>query len=162
VQEAVFSSSVDEARATGVSHAGVGVAIAPRLSGAARRLADGAFSFFAPAGCRIGGKLPVGASRLPVGQARRDSVVPDSVVPMEGNLRPIWGERMATSARVEVEPGRGRDILPLDDAYTSGTTVSGRARVLRRAGAACVYAATLVCSLKADRIGVQREVRGAA
>jgi hypothetical protein len=162
VQEAVFSSSVDEARATGVSHAGVGVTIAPWLNRAPRSPADGAFSFLAPSGCRIEGKLRVGASRLPVGQTRRDSVVPDSAVPMEGNLRPIWGERMATSARVEVEPGRGRDILPLDDVYTSGTTVSGRARVLRRAGAACVYAATLARALKADRIGVQREVREAA
>jgi predicted amidophosphoribosyltransferase len=81
---------------------------------------------------------------------------------MEGNLRPICGERMATSARVEVEPGRGRDILPLHDVDTSGTTVSGRARVLRRAGAASVYAATVARALKADRIGIQREVREAA
>jgi hypothetical protein len=153
VQEAVFSSSVDEARATGVSHAGVGVTIAPRLSRAAHPLAECAFSLLVPADCRIGGKPPVEASRLPVGQACRDSVVP-----MERNLCAICGER----SRVEAEPARGRDILLVDDVFTAGTTVSKCTRVLRRAGAASVYAATVARALKADRIGIQREVREAA
>jgi hypothetical protein len=157
VQEAVFSSSVDEARATGVSHAGAGVTIAPWLSRAARPLADGAFSFLVPADCRIGRKPPVEASRLPIGQACRDSLVS-----MEGNLCAICGQRMVTFSRVEAEPRRGRDILLVNDVYTSGTTVSERAPVLRRAGAASVYAAAVARLLKADRIGIQREVREAA
>jgi predicted amidophosphoribosyltransferase len=69
---------------------------------------------------------------------------------------------MVTLSRVAAEPERGRDISRVDDVYTSGTTVSGRARVLRRAGAASVYAATVARALKADRIGIQREVREAA
>jgi hypothetical protein len=154
VQEAVFSSSVDEARATGVSHAGVGVAIAPWLSRAARPLADCAFSLLVPADCRIGGKLPVQASRLPVGQTCRDSVVP-----MDGNLCAICGERMVTFSRVQAEPERGRDILLVDDVYISGTAGSERARVLHQAGAAGAYAATVARALQADRIGIQREVR---
>jgi len=155
VQEAVFSSSVDEARATGVSRAGVGVTIAPCLSRAARPLADCALSLLVPAECRIGWKPPVEASRLLVGQACRDSVVP-----MAGNSCAICGERIVTFSRVE--PERGRDLLRVDDGYTSGTTVSGRASVLRRAGAAGVYAATVERALKADRIGMQKEVREAA
>jgi len=76
---------------------------------------------------------------------------------MAGNSCAICGERIVTFSRVE--PERGRDLLRVDDGYTSGTTVSGRASVLRRAG---VYAATVERALKADRIGIQKEVREAA
>ena len=295
MQEAVFSSSVDEARATGVSRASVGVTIAAWLSWAARPLANTAFTLLFPADCRICGEPLVQASRLPVCLPCRDSVVP-----IRGNLCVICGERMVTFSRVETElepcgmcrraiptysralaygafedalretihllkydrvlPAaeflggrlratfrqlpvleskgwlvvpvplharrlrqrgfnqseliaraackhkpvvaevntkclvrqretvpqagltrhqrrqnirgafavrdagivRGRDILLVDDVFTTGTTISECARVLCRAGAASVYAATVARVLKADRIGMQKEVWEAA
>jgi ComF family protein len=44
----------------------------------------------------------------------------------------------------------GRGILLVDDVFTTGTTVSECARVLRRAGAAKVFVATVARTLKAD------------
>ena len=44
----------------------------------------------------------------------------------------------------------GREILLVDDVFTTGTTVSECARVLRRAGAAKVFVATVARTLKAD------------
>lgn len=45
---------------------------------------------------------------------------------------------------------RGRKILLVDDVFTTGTTVSECARVLRRAGAAKVYVATVARTLKLE------------
>ena len=44
----------------------------------------------------------------------------------------------------------GREILLVDDVFTTGTTVSECARVLRRAGAAKVFVATVARTLKAE------------
>jgi len=44
----------------------------------------------------------------------------------------------------------GREILLVDDVFTTGTTVSECARLLRRAGAAKVYVATVARTLKAE------------
>ncbi len=50
------------------------------------------------------------------------------------------------------QPGeiRGREVLLVDDVFTTGTTVSECARVLRRAGATKVYVATVARTLKLE------------
>jgi len=53
----------------------------------------------------------------------------------------------AVDTRAEVN---GRDILLVDDVFTTGTTVSECARVLRRAEASKVYVATVARTLKAE------------
>jgi glutamine phosphoribosylpyrophosphate amidotransferase len=44
----------------------------------------------------------------------------------------------------------GHEVLLVDDVFTTGTTVSECARVLRRAGASKVFVATVARTLKAD------------
>ena len=46
----------------------------------------------------------------------------------------------------------GRDVLLVDDVFTTGATVSECARVLRRAGARGVWVATAARTVKADRV----------
>lgn len=53
----------------------------------------------------------------------------------------------------------GREILLVDDVFTTGTTVSECARVLRRAGASKVYVATVARTLKADAKGESIDIR---
>jgi ComF family protein len=48
----------------------------------------------------------------------------------------------------------GCEVLLVDDVFTTGTTVSECARVLRRAGASKVFVATVARTLKADAKGV--------
>ena len=49
----------------------------------------------------------------------------------------------------------GGNILLIDDVFTTGTTASECARVLRRAGASKIYVATVARTLKADAKGVE-------
>jgi glutamine phosphoribosylpyrophosphate amidotransferase len=46
---------------------------------------------------------------------------------------------------------KGRDILLIDDVFTTGTTASECTRVLRRAGAANVWVATVARVLKFEQ-----------
>ncbi len=56
------------------------------------------------------------------------------------NLRGAFAMREAGAVRDEV---RGRDVLVIDDIYTTGATARACAQVLRRAGARSVLVATL-------------------
>ena len=47
----------------------------------------------------------------------------------------------------------GREVLLVDDVFTTGTTVSECARVLLRAGASKIYVATVARTLKDDAKG---------
>jgi len=53
-------------------------------------------------------------------------------------------------AVVKPDEVSGREILVVDDVFTTGTTVSECARILRRAGASKVYVATVARTLKAE------------
>jgi ComF family protein len=56
---------------------------------------------------------------------------------------------------------RDREVLLVDDVFTTGTTVSECARVLRRAGAAKVYVATVARTLKLDAQAARLEPEAA-
>ena len=51
----------------------------------------------------------------------------------------------------------GREVLIADDVFTTGTTVSECARILRRAGASKVYVATVARTLKTEAQPAMRE-----
>ena len=51
----------------------------------------------------------------------------------------------------------GREVLIVDDVFTTGTTVSECARILRRAGASKVYVATVARTLKTEAQTAMRE-----
>jgi len=53
-------------------------------------------------------------------------------------------------AVIKPEQVSGREILLVDDVFTTGTTVTECARVLRRAGASKVFVATVARTLKAE------------
>jgi ComF family protein len=57
---------------------------------------------------------------------------------------------------------RGREVLLVDDVFTTGTTASECAMVLRRAGAAKVYVATVARTLKLEAQSARLEAQPAA
>ena len=62
-------------------------------------------------------------------------------------------------AFVVAKPGEvnGREVVVVDDVFTTGTTVSECARILRRAGATKVYVATVARTLKTEAQHAVRE-----
>ncbi len=56
----------------------------------------------------------------------------------------------------------GREILVVDDVFTTGTTVSECARILRRAGASKVYVATVARTLKTEAQHAMQEAESEA
>jgi len=58
------------------------------------------------------------------------------------------------------DKARGKNILLVDDVFTTGTTVSECARVLRRAGAEKVWVATVARVLKSEVTFARTEVEG--
>jgi predicted amidophosphoribosyltransferase len=52
----------------------------------------------------------------------------------------------------------GREVLLVDDVFTTGTTVSECARILRRAGASKVYVATVARTLKTEAQHAIRDI----
>ena len=58
---------------------------------------------------------------------------------------------------VKPDEVRGREVLVVDDVFTTGTTVSECARILRRAGASKVYVATVARTLKTEAQPAMRE-----
>ncbi len=62
---------------------------------------------------------------------------------------------------IHPEAVKGREVLLVDDVYTTGATVSECARVLRRAGATKVWVATVARTLKASDQHVEIQLPGA-
>src|SRR5204863_5137725 len=87
---------------------------------------------------------PAGAARRSSGTAARDSV--------SNWAHTASAARKFRGAFVVARPEQiaGREVLPVDDVFTTGTTVSECARVLHRAGASKIYVATVARTLKTD------------
>jgi len=68
------------------------------------------------------------------------------------NIRGAFVVRKPNSGKPDLVSGR--EILLVDDVFTTGTTVSECARVLLRAGASKIYVATVARTLKVDAKGL--------
>jgi hypothetical protein len=144
-EEAVFSSSEDRIRASQASLVAAGHSIVlrgtspgcdrawvsrVRVSGVAESL----FSVLFPSDCRICSDPLLHISRLP------------SQISPTSHQRGVNLREAFSVARPSVVTGR--EVLLVDDGYTTGTTAAECARVLRRAGAAQVWVATLARTTK--------------
>lgn len=94
-QEVVFSSRSDETRSTMSGRSGSGPTVAAWL----RPFADSFFALLFPANCRICSEPLLRASRLPVCQSCRDCVVP-----IDGNVCPVCGERVFSFYQAGTSP----------------------------------------------------------
>jgi hypothetical protein len=124
------------------------------LSGVAESL----FATLFPSDCRLCGAPLNNISCLPVGQPcpagaalrvlerRRET---QSQTGLTGRRENIGG----AVGVVRPEQIAGREVLVVDDVFTTGTTVSECARVLRRAGAFKIYVTTVARTPEADAQG---------
>ncbi len=71
------------------------------------------------------------------------------------NVRGVFGA-------IQPDAVKGREVLVVDDVYTTGATVSECARVLRRAGATKVWVATVARTLKLQGQAVEIRLSGDA
>jgi len=70
-------------------------------------------------------------------------------------------ENVRSAFRVlQHEAMKGREVLVVDNVYTTAATVSEGARVLRRAGATKVWVATVARTLKASALHVEIRISG--
>jgi predicted amidophosphoribosyltransferase len=133
-----------------------------RLAGFAEGAAASLFFTFFPANCRICGCPLHQISRLPVCESCLAALHP-----LSGSDCPVCGQTappVSLPRHERRENLRGafgvndptrilnRDILLVDDVYSTGTTASEYAGVLLRAGAASVWVATLARTLKLSNI----------
>jgi ComF family protein len=95
---------------------------------------------------------PVGAVLNSKCLIRRRETVPQAGLTRHQRRENLRGAFLVRDASAV----QGRDVLLVDDVFTTGTTISECARVLRRAGARSVSAVTVARVLKADRIGIAR------
>ena len=162
----VFSSSEDPIRATGTPVLTRDSSLVSMLVSSVSGVAESLFATLFPSDCRLCGAPLVKISRLPV---CRPSL--SEVRPITGGVSWVCGERVFSPYAVSAGETRcglcrrleppfvravayGREILLVDDVFTTGTTVSECACVLRRAGASRVFVATVARTLKADADGI--------
>ena len=162
MREAVFSSSstgfrMRAAQGQAADHL---ASAGHRLAGFAKGAAASLFFTFFPANCRICGCPLLQISRLPVCESCLAAHLCPGVLQRSRDT----GSRIGLTRHERRENLRGafggndptrilnRDILLVDDVYSTGTTASECARVLLRAGAARVWVANVARTLKLSNI----------
>ena len=162
----VFSSSEDPIRATGTPVLTRDSSLVSMLVSSVSGVAESLFATLFPSDCCLCGAPLVKISRLPVCR-----LCLSEIRPITGGVCSVCGERVFSPYAVSAGETRcglcrrleppfvravayGREILLVDDVFTTGTTVSECACVLRRAGASRVFVATVARTLKADADGI--------
>ena len=170
----VFSSSEDPIRATGTQVLMRDGSLLSALVSLVSGVTESLFATVFPSDCRLCGPPLINISRLPVCRPRLSDVRR-----ITGNICSVRGERVLLRSRVlerrretqsqigltrhqrrenlrgafavsRPEEIDGREILLVDDVFTTGTTASECARVLRRAGASKLFVTTVARTLKDD------------